>query len=110
MPKSLLDKHGQELLLILKDKMKKAVMDIKNDDSEELKTMQVCNNSCWVIGEIARVVPDKVKAHLQELNGSLAEILNSGIFELVKEKNEQMLEHFTKTISITLGRLGAIDP
>jgi hypothetical protein len=40
----------------------------------------------------------------------LAEILDTDIIQQLSEKNEEMLNHFSKTVAITLGRLGQIDP
>jgi len=42
--------------------------------------MQVCNNGCWAIGEIANRLPYLVKPYLRELIDSLAENLNSDAF------------------------------
>ena len=46
---------------------------------------------------------------LTDIINTLAELLNSDILNSIKDDN-QMLKHFAKTISITLGRLGKLDP
>ena len=73
--------------------------------------MLVCNNACWAMGEIALKVPEKVKLSLIEVINTLADILNSDILNQLLNKSEnEIFRHFAKTISITLGRLGRIDP
>jgi len=55
--------------------------------------------------------PEQVKLSLKELIITLADILNTDILNQIKTNNEdQMVKHFAKTISITLGRLGRLDP
>jgi len=48
--------------------------------------------------------------YLRDMITALAEILNKDIFQMLHKINEQMLHHFGKTVAITLGRLGSIDP
>jgi hypothetical protein len=45
-----------------------------------------------------------------EIIDTLAKLLNSEVFNILSKKNEDMLRHFAKSIAITLGRLGQIDP
>ena len=47
---------------------------------------------------------------MQDLLQTLAEILNTDILVLLSKKNELLLQHFAKTVSITLGRLASLDP
>ena len=72
--------------------------------------MQVCNNGFWAIGQIATLVPQQVGPHLVEVVDILSKILNSDIFNILRVKNENLLKHFAKTVSITLGRLASVDP
>ena len=40
----------------------------------------------------------------------MSDILNTDILNILCKKNEPMLRHFSKTVSITLGRLASLDP
>jgi hypothetical protein len=71
----------------------------------------MCNNACWTIGEIANRAPQQVKPILKEIIDTLCELLNTDILNKIEKKQEdEILTHFAKTISITLGRLGKVDP
>jgi hypothetical protein len=72
--------------------------------------MQVCNNGCWALGELAIKVPHQVKPYVKELIESLEKILNSDILTILSKRNDAMLKHFSKSVSITLGRIALVDP
>ena len=55
-------------------------------------------------------VPNKVKPHLKVIIQTMSDILNTDILNILCKKNEPMLRHFSKTVSITLGRLASLDP
>lgn len=105
-PESALIKRVQDLIVILKEKVNVALVDFDIDDEEDQKKVLVCNNGTWLLGEIANKVPDQIKDHLVDIINILGNILNTDIINQLTKKNEQMLRHFAKTISITLGRLG----
>ncbi|TNV73242.1 hypothetical protein FGO68_gene7412 [Halteria grandinella] len=72
----------------------------------------ICNNACWALGEIAMKIPEQIKPIFKDVINSLADLLNSNILSDLQssQNSDQILKHFTKTISITLGRLGKLDP
>lgn len=45
-----------------------------------------------------------------DIINTLAEILNTDILTQLCERNDDLIKHFSKTVAITLGRLGKIDP
>jgi len=52
-----------------------------------------------------------VRPILKEIIDTLCELLNTDILNKIEKKQEdEILTHFAKTISITLGRLGKVDP
>ena len=110
MPDKILATRVHELLNILKDKLRVAMIDYDIEDEDDYKKILVCNNGCWLIGEIANKVPEQVKEHLTDIINILGDILGTDIIQQLSVQNEQTLRHFAKTISITLGRLGQIDP
>ena len=55
-------------------------------------------------------MPEKVKPFLVDIINTLADILATDILTQLSERNEQIIHHFAKTVAITLGRLGSIDP
>ena len=55
--------------------------------------------------------PEQVKPILNDIINTLAELLNTDVItQLSNKHDEKLLSHFSKTISITLGRLGRVDP
>lgn len=110
MPELVLAKKVKEIVGILLDKLQIAMTDVEMEREEDFKRILVCNNGCWLIGELANKCPDQMKEHMIDIIDILAGILNTGILTKLREKDEQILKHFSKTISITLGRLGMIDP
>jgi hypothetical protein len=60
---------------------------------------------------VAQRAPDTVRPVLVDVINTLAEILNTDILnQLQSDNSDPILKHFAKTISITLGRLGRVDP
>lgn len=80
------------------------------ENEEDFNKILVCNNACWTIGEISNLLPEKIKPFLIDIIATLAEILNTDILTQLSKSNEQLLKHFAKTVAITLGRLGSINP
>ena len=81
------------------------------DSDLDCSRILVCNNACWAIGEIAICAPEQVIQSFVVIINTLADLLNSDIInQLTTEKENEMVKHFAKTISITLGRLGKMDP
>ena len=58
MPENILVTRVHELLNILKEKLRVAMIDYDIEDEEDYKKILVCNNGCWLIGEIANKVPE----------------------------------------------------
>lgn len=58
------------------------------DKQKDFVQIQICNNSCWVIGELARKTPEKLKPFLAEILQTLSELLNTDILNLLSKKNE----------------------
>lgn len=85
-------------------------MEEELDSEEDFNRVLVCNNSCWALGELAYINPDAMRKHTVEIINTLAEILGQDLISQLSLKNEEVLRHFAKTISITLGRLGQLDP
>lgn len=69
----------KDLILTLKEKVKFAqkIQDLDNDD--DYKKIQICNNACWALGEIAKLDPESFKKHLVEMMCLLAEILKADL-------------------------------
>jgi transportin-1 len=109
-PKSLLVKRGYEIVSILQERLKEAVKSYNMASEEDYSKILVCNNACWAIGEIAMKCPDQVQPFLVNIINALADILSTDILEKLSQKDEQLLKHFAKTVSITLGRIGKLDP
>ena len=110
MPVEILEKRVQDLITVLKEKLKGALINYDIDDEDDYKKILVCNNGCWLLGEIAVKLPEQLRVHMTEIIEILGDILNSDIISQLTKKNDNMLRHFAKTISISLGRLGQIDP
>jgi len=110
LPVPVLANKADELLDILQAKLKIAMADFNIDNEDDYQRILVCNNGCWAIGEIAGILPDTVKKHQIAIINSLADILNKDIIQELSKRNEDVLRHFAKTVAITLGRLGLIDP
>lgn len=57
-----------------------------------------------------------MKPRLVEIINTLSELLNTDVLNYLKPDEEEfvsedhIIKHFAKTISITLGRLGKVDP
>jgi hypothetical protein len=77
---------------------------------DDFKKIEVCNNGCWLIGEIANKLPEKVRPHLDEFMKIMTSILNTEIMLQLQKKNDQMMRHYSKTVAISVGRIGIIDP
>lgn len=78
---------------------------------EQSSSILICNNACWVLGDIAMRSPEQIKPIFKDVINSLADLLNSDVLSQLQQKDSnQILKHFAKTISITLGRLGKLDP
>jgi len=60
-PTKALEKRADELLSIMIDKVKYAQGKIDPEINSHMKRILVCNNACWAIGEMANLVPDKVR-------------------------------------------------
>ena len=43
--------------------------------------MTICNNACWLVGELAMRIPNQIAPLLKQLIDVLADILNMEIFE-----------------------------
>lgn len=80
------------------------------ETEEGYNRVLVCNNACWAIGMIAGQVQDLVKPLVKDIINNLSAILDSEFISELSQKNEQLLKHLAKTVSLTLGRLGLIDP
>lgn len=62
--------------MILKEKMATAANYLTVDETEDFRTMQVCNNCVWTFGEIAVKVPESFKPYLIEVMDTLVTLLN----------------------------------
>lgn len=99
-----------ELSKLLKEKIKVAIIDDELTTEEDFNRILVCNNSCWVLGELAQINPEGMKKYSLDIIDTLSHILNRDLISFLQEKNEEILKHFAKTISITLGRFGLLKP
>lgn len=106
----MLKKRCHDIVLLLNQKLKEAVKFDNVDNEDDFNRVLVCNNASWTIGELAIKMPEFVKPFLIEIMNSLAEILNTDIITQLSQRNELFLQHFAKTVSITMGRLGKLDP
>ena len=53
LPESQIAKKIDELAKILKEKIKVAIIDDEITTEDDFNRILVCNNSCWVLGELA---------------------------------------------------------
>ena len=77
---------------------------------EDYSRILVLNNVVWSLGELAVKIPDYIKPHLVYIVDTLAKILNTDILAQLSQRNQNLLDHFARSVAITLGRLGSIDP
>jgi hypothetical protein len=56
-PDTLLRKKVHDFAPVLKEKLQIAMLDYDIDEEYEEKKILVCNNSCWLLGELASKFP-----------------------------------------------------
>jgi hypothetical protein len=66
-PAYILERYVNEMIPILTEKLKTAMLTYDIDNENDYKKMQVCNNGCWTIGELAIKVPEKMRTIMPEL-------------------------------------------
>lgn len=118
MPTHLVERRGREIVSLLLSKLSMQVnappfVKYQYKITSELDSNRIllCNNACWGIGEVAQRAPEQVRPILSEIINVLAELLNTDVLnQLQSQDDDPLLRHFAKTISITLGRLGRVDP
>lgn len=82
----------------------------KQMKDEDYNRMLVLNNVVWSLGELAIKIPEYIKPHLVYIVETLAKILNTDISAQLSQKNQNLLDHYARSVAISLGRLGSIDP
>eukprot|EP00347_Sterkiella_histriomuscorum_P015989 403354925 len=110
MPDHVVAKRLDELVFLLQDKLKVAMIQQELEQEEDFNRVLVCNNSCWALGELTQNHKETMKRYSTSIIQTLSDILNQDLLTQLSLKNEEILKHFSKTISITLGRLGLLNP
>ena len=77
---------------------------------EDYNRILVLNNVVWSLGKLYIKIPEYIKPHLVYIVEALAKILNTDILAQLSQRNQNLLDHFSRSVAITLGRLGSIDP
>lgn len=55
---------------------------------------------------MANLVPDLVRPQQINVINVLADILNKDVIEALSKTDQEAVQHFSKSVAITLGRLG----
>ena len=76
-----LDKlHVQEIVAVIKKKIQLAIQEYDHKSPLCPKLVQICNNGCWVLAELAFKAPEVIKLNMEDILESLSILLNTGMF------------------------------
>lgn len=99
--KSLIE-NGQQIVTILLENVKKSIeqapftMNLNSNsgdsnggqiletDEEQFNRVMICNNACWLMGELAMRIPQQITPSLNLIIDILADILNMYILESIE--------------------------
>ena len=80
------------------------------DERGIMENVLVFNNACWAIGEIGYKVPKALmEATLIGVVKAIGEMLDQDMIAKKTMQNEDLINHFQKTVAIALGRLCILD-
>lgn len=78
-----ISKRIDPLTKLLKEKIKVALIDDEITTEDDFNRILVCNNSAWVLGELAQINPEAMKKYAVEIFNSLAEILERDLINFL---------------------------
>ncbi len=95
--KVLLDQHIDSIIHILIESL--LLTPVKGSNKYEVNQISVCNNSCWTLGLISKIFPEKINFYIAPL---ITRIIN--IFALPK-----LNKSLAQNAAILLGRLSIVN-
>lgn len=66
-PDRVIRKRAEEIVILLKEKLRIAMYDFDMEKEDDFKRILVCNNGCWTIGELAQKVPEIIKPYMVDV-------------------------------------------
>jgi hypothetical protein len=66
-PDHIIAKRIDDLINLLKEKLKVAIMEYEIEKEDDFNRILVCNNSCWALGELAQINPEAVNKYSTDI-------------------------------------------